>query len=129
MLSLPPEEQARLNGPGCLTCDMSEDFHSAWEAVKHDKVSKFTPQQSELLEQIRQTLDSLKQSDCECFNPEMVKRPAWQSLREQSRAALLALGWEDATVQPYVEKSPGVWERGPSGADPQNDYFKHHKIV
>ena len=31
VLALPPDEQVRVNGPGCVVCDLLEDFESAAE--------------------------------------------------------------------------------------------------
>ena len=46
--------------------------------------------------------------DCECFSREAVRRPTWQTIREQTAVALPLFGWRKATVKP-----PGVWARPP----------------
>jgi hypothetical protein len=111
MLSLPPAEQQRLNGPGCLTCDMPEDYLLAWRVAQEDPAIQFTPEQSRVLQEISQAVDALTEEDYECFSLEAVSRPAWQAIREQAIAALLLFGWQDATVEPFTETSPSVWTR------------------
>jgi hypothetical protein len=92
---------------------MFEDFQSAWRAAPHDSTVQFTPEQSRSLQEISQALDALTKEDCECFSPEAVRRPAWQAIREQAAVALPLFGWQDATVKPFTESSPGVWTRPP----------------
>lgn len=118
MLSLPPAEQQRLNGPGCLTCDLLEDFQLAWRVAREDSTVELTPEQLRALQEISQALDALSKEDCECFSLEAVSRPAWQAIREQAVVALPLLGWQDATVKPFTETSPGVWARPADPEDP-----------
>jgi hypothetical protein len=50
----------------------------------------------------------------ECFNNEVIQRPAWAILRNLAGSALREFGWEDAKVQVFVENQPGLWHRPPS---------------
>jgi len=111
ILSLAPTEQQRLNGPGCLTCDMFEDYQSAWRAVQHDSTTQFTLEQSRALQEISQALDALTKDDCECASPQAVCRLAWQAIRARAAVALSLFGWQDCTVRPFGETAPGVWTR------------------
>lgn len=111
MLALPPEEQQRLNAPGCLTCDLYEDFQAAWRAMQHDAGLRLTPQQQGALQALSQALDALAPEDCDCNSPGAVRGPGWQALRQQAAAALPCFGWQHATVRPFTQTSPGVWTR------------------
>jgi hypothetical protein len=117
MLSLPPAEQRRLNGPGCLTCDMFEDYQQALSVTQHDGAIQFTPAQSRVLQEIGHALNALAKEDCECFASEAVCRPAWQAIREIAFAALPLFGWQGATIRPFSERSPGVWTRPPESKE------------
>lgn len=111
MLALPPEEQQRLNCPGCLTCDLYEDFQAAWRAAQHDASLGFTPEQRSTLQALSQSLDALAPEDCDCLSPGAVRGPGWQAIRQQAAAALPCFGWQHATVRPFTQTSPGVWTR------------------
>jgi hypothetical protein len=117
VLSLPPAEQQRLNGPGCLTCDMFDDYQSAWKALQHDSAVPLTSDQWRSLEVVSQALDALSKHDCECLVARAVYGPAWQAIREKAGVALRLLGWRNATVEPFFETSPDVWTRPPDSAD------------
>ncbi len=111
MLALPAEEQQRLNAPGCLTCDLYEDFQTAWRAAQNDAGMRLTPEQQAALQQISQALDALAPEDCDCLSPGAERGPGWQALRQQAAAALPCFGWQHATVRPFTQTSHGVWTR------------------
>jgi hypothetical protein len=115
VLSLPPDEQLRVNGPGCMVCDLLEDFDHARTCARESPSAQLSDEQRVLLDQMVQVIKSMSESDLECFNEEVVKRPAWQQLRELAGTTLRKFGWEDAIVSPLIEVKPGVWRR------PSND--------
>jgi hypothetical protein len=49
--------------------------------------------------------------DAECDNDEVVRRAAWQELREMAAEAQRMFGGQDVVVQPSIEIQPGVWHR------------------
>jgi hypothetical protein len=110
VLALPPDEQVRVNGPGCVSCDLSEDFYHA-HAVAVVGAPGLSDDQRELLDRIDAALRSRQPADDECFNPDAIRRPVWPQLRELAAEALRSFGWECVVVQPYVEVRPGVWHR------------------
>jgi hypothetical protein len=110
ILALPPDEQVRVNGPGCVACDVLNDFDHA-RAVALGNAPGLSEEQRGLLDRIDATMRAMQQPDFECFNNEVVRRPVWQDLRERAAEALRAFGWERARVQPSVEVQPGVWHR------------------
>ena len=117
MLSLPPEQQVRLSAPGCPICDMVEDYRSARQVLENTPAIQFTPEHIGHLQLIEQLLASLTKEDSQCFSVEPLRRPMWQTIRQGATAALLSFGWQDATVQPFVGDSTGVWVRPPSAED------------
>ena len=117
VLALPPEQQARVNGPGCVACDLLNDFdHARLVAVGNAK--DLSEKQRDLLGQIDVTMRAMEPPDFECFDHGVLRRPIWQQLRERAAEALRELGWEGAEVQPFVEIEPGVWRRPASDASP-----------
>jgi hypothetical protein len=115
VLSLPADEQLRVNGPGCVACDLDHDFDHA-RTVALGNASDLTDEQRRLLDRIEATLRSKQPPDYECFNPAVLQRRVWQELRVQATEALRAFGWERAVVQPFAEVQPGVWQRPPAEA-------------
>lgn len=111
MLALPPEEQQRLNAPGCLTCDLYEDFQAAWRAAQNDADLGLTSEQRGALQALSQALEALAPEDCDCLTPGAVRGPGWQAIRQQAAAALPCFGWQHTTVRPFNQTSPGVWTR------------------
>jgi hypothetical protein len=107
VLTLSPDEQVLVNGPGCVACDLMNDFDHA-RAVALGNAPGLSERQRGLLDRIDATMRAMQQLDFECFNNEVVHRPVWQQLREQSTETLRAFGWERAVVRPLVEVQPGV---------------------
>jgi hypothetical protein len=112
-LASPPEEQVRANGPGCIACDLLEDFdHGRLVALGNGEL---TDTQCVALGGLDAAIRSMQPPDLECFNSEVIRRPAWQSLRDLAAGALREFGWEGAKTQVAIEIRPGVWHRPPSG--------------
>ena len=110
VLALPADEQERVNGPGCVACDLDSDFDHA-RLVALGNAPDLTDEQRALLDRIEAVLRSKQPPDYECFNPSVLRRPVWQHLRELAAEALRAFGWEGALVRPFAEIQPGVWQR------------------
>jgi hypothetical protein len=110
VLALPPDEQVRVNGPGCLACDVLNDFDHARMVALADAPG-LSEEQRGLLGRIDGAVRGMQQPDFDCFNNEVVLWPVWQQLRELAAKALRAFGWERAVVRPFVEVQPGDWER------------------
>lgn len=107
-LAAPAEEQVRAFGPGCVPCELSEDFVHA-RLVTIDNAQDLSAEQRALLDTIDATLETLQPDDYECFNNEVVRRQVWQQLRDLAMSALRAFGWEKAKLLPATEIEPGVW--------------------
>lgn len=112
VLALPPSEQACVFGPACVACELLNDFDHA-RRVALGNAHDLSKVQQELLGQIDAVMQAMQQPDFECFNADVLRRPAWQQLRELAAVALTAFGWGGVVVRPAVEIQPGVWS-GPS---------------
>lgn len=116
-LALPPDEQVQVNGPGCVACDLLNDFDHA-RTVALGNAPGLSAEQRELLERIDAVMRGMQQADFECFNNEVVRRPVWQQLRESAAEALRAFGWGRGAVRPFEQVQPGVWQRRLAAPDP-----------
>ena len=115
MLAMPAAEQARLNGPGCLACDLMEDFDHARRVALSDTTG-LTADQRTLLDRIGGAFEAMEPADFTCFDNSVVERPAWAAVRVTATDALREFGWENTTVAPFEEVEPGVWRRPPAEA-------------
>src|SRR5262245_6533944 len=84
VLALPPEEQRRVNGHGCLACDLLNDFDDARRLFLANFGDVLTAEQQTGIAVIDYHITGMSPVDLECFNDEVVHRPAWQLLRENA---------------------------------------------
>jgi hypothetical protein len=110
VLAMPPEVQIRINGPGCLACDLLNDFDDA-RSVTMANATLISEPQRHLLNAIDAALNRMEPPDFECFNNSVVYRPSWGALRQLAAAGLRAFGWEAVVVRSFVETRPGIWQR------------------
>jgi hypothetical protein len=61
-LALPMGEQIRVNGPGCVACDLFEDFDHA-RIVAVGSENRFSGNQSQMLEAIDHAFQSMQGSE------------------------------------------------------------------
>lgn len=113
-LALPPGEQGRVTEPGCVTCELLEDFDHARLVALGQASDILSEEQRLLLDRINILMEGMQQADFECFNSAVLLRPVWQQLRELAAEALCQFGWEGTTIHPFVESELGVWRRPPS---------------
>lgn len=112
ILALPAEEQVCVNGPGCVSCDLTEDFmHARAVAIEH--APNLSGPQRQILDTIEGVFNSMQEADDACFDEDAICRPNWQRVRELAAEALRLFGWEGTVVPPFVEIKPGVWQRPP----------------
>jgi len=113
VLALPAEEQPRVNGPGCLACDLLNDFHYACETFISNFGGRLTTAHRAAITEMHKIIGSMEEADYECFNDDVARRPVWERLRKQARGTLRVFECVHATVQPFAETQPGVWVRPP----------------
>jgi hypothetical protein len=110
VLALAPEEQVHVNGPGCVACDLLENFdHGRTLALANP--SRLSKEQRELVDRIDSAIQGMEKGDVECGNDDIVRRPVWQQLRQLAAEALRSFGWQGVAVAPFQEVQPGVWQR------------------
>jgi hypothetical protein len=114
VLALPASDQVQVSGPGCLACDLLNDFDNARRAVIAN-MPGLPKEQRKLLDRIDAAMQAMVPADFECFNNDVVQRPAWQQLRGLAAEALTQFGWATTEVQPSVEIQPGIWHRPLAG--------------
>jgi hypothetical protein len=111
VLSLRPDEQLSVNGPGCVVCDLLEAFNHARRFAIETAGTAMSDAQRAVLDRIDSLVQAMEGLDIECGNDNAVRRPAWQELRELATSGLQEFGWAGAKVTPFVEEAPGVWSR------------------
>jgi hypothetical protein len=114
VLSVPPDEQVRLTNPGCLACELLNDFDLARSTAIEVASACLSPEKRRLLDRVDALLATMQGPDFVCFDNNVVRRPVWGELRALAVEALQAFGCEGLTVQPFVEVAPGVFRRSPS---------------
>lgn len=110
-LALPPDEQVRVTSPGCVTCDLSEDFRLYHELFLEEWGGTLTAEQQEALAQVAKTLDAVPMEALQCFDASMLEHEAWGAVRRMAEGALKALGWAVEAPPAFQEEQPGVWRR------------------
>ncbi len=118
VLALTPAEQVRSNGPGCVSCDLLNDFDHA-RSVALANATELSDEKRILLDQIDAAMQAMEKPDFECFNNDVLFRPAWQRLRELATETLRAFEWEQVIVPPFEETQPGIWHRPLSDCNSQ----------
>ena len=116
ILALAANEQVRVNAPGCVACDLLNDFDQARKVAVESKAI-LSNGQRRILEAIDNVILSMEGQDLECCNNEVLRRPAWEQLRELAAEGLRLFGWQSTVVEPFTEVQPGVWRRPPLPRD------------
>lgn len=113
-LSLPAEQQIGVTHPGCVSCELIEDFTHAYLCFRQSCPDELSDETAALLKQIDDSIESLDDVDCICFDNTVMNRPKWTQLRTLATRTIDAMGWTDFTLTPYSEIEPGVWQRNNS---------------
>jgi hypothetical protein len=111
ILAMPAIEQCRLNSPGCITCELFEDFKNARMCAVGS--GELTAVQRLSLDRIEADFRDMPPSDCECRVDEVLHRESWERIRMLATDSLATFGWKIADVRSIVEVSPGVLVRPP----------------
>lgn len=110
-LSLPADEQIRVTHPGCVSCELIENFTHGYQCFCQSCADELSDDTAALLTQIDDTIESLADDDCTCFDNTVMNRPKWAELRRLATRAIDAMGWAGFALKPYSEIEPGVWQR------------------
>ena len=108
-LTRPAEEQVRETWPGCVVCELYDDFESdlryyreAWEVA---------PEAGAALDSVLRVLDETVAPEHPCDDLTLVERPEWDRVRAEAASALRVLGWEGLRMTHYEWVAPGVLQR------------------
>ncbi len=119
LLAQPPDEQIRLNEPGCVVCDLLSDYDLGCVSIREVGLPGATQaerdRQAYCLSCIDDAIEALDEKDLNCWDGAVLQRPRWQNLRSLASTALGVFGWENTRMEPYKETSAGVWRRPNAG--------------
>lgn len=111
--ALPPDDQIRVESPGCAVCDILNDLDNAITCVTANDPALPEPQRNALY-MVMKRVSSMDKADFDCDAVEpviLLQRIAWTELRMLAVTALSEFGWEGVQVPNPVEVKPGVWHR------------------
>ncbi|MCI0494598.1 hypothetical protein L0Z72_06290 [candidate division KSB1 bacterium] len=111
ILAMPAEKQIKYNGPGCVSCDLLNDYDNAFSATISN--IELSTSQKEILCKIDRTMNEMSEDDYECFNNKVLYRQAWNNLRSLAEHALSEFQWELKEFNEAQEVEPGLWRRPP----------------
>jgi hypothetical protein len=109
LMSLPPAQQLQRTAPACVACELLDEFEMCCNDVLENV--ELEEDQSRRFYELQNLSGDMQAADLECFNARVLERPSWQKLRVKSHDALIAMGWQDASLEPFTEVEPGVWVR------------------
>lgn len=110
-LSLPAAEQARVTMPGCVSCELLNDFDHAYQCYIQSGRSRSTSERAKVLNAINDTMKLMSDADYVCYDTSVLNRPLWGNLRQLASEAVRLFGWQDYSLSPYIEIEPSVWQR------------------
>jgi hypothetical protein len=110
-LALPPAEQVRVLSPGCVTCDLYEDYRVAHRYYLAADDLHPTPEQVASLTALAGLLEEVPEEAWICFENTCLHHPGWERVREAAQRALEAFGWPLEAPPEFEEGEPGVWQR------------------
>jgi hypothetical protein len=110
-LALLPAEQIRVTQPGCVTCELYEDFHLNYHAYVGMLDAELSENQRGLLHAVVKNLENIPDEAFECYNNNCLEHPAWAEVRSSATAALSGLGWMVEAPAEYREVERDVWKR------------------
>lgn len=108
-LTRPAEEQVRESWPGCVECELYEDFvlylrvFREWWTVPDEKDAA--------LDAVMRAVDDAVEQNHDCSDITLVERPAWDTVRAEAEAALRVLGWEGIEMTHFEWVQPSVLHR------------------
>lgn len=111
MLAMVPEQQIDKNGPGCITCDLYNDFEHYYRSYLAEFGASLDNVFREKLEKLFKFLEHMPEEDFVCFDNTMISRVNWNTVRDLSREILSLHKSSYEDILGYIEVSPGVWER------------------
>ena len=106
-------DQIRVLSPGCIACELLDDYDLELRQYREVFRDSFTRRRIEAIERLDRAIDVIPESDHECFNNDVLTRPAWDEVRTTAKETLAAFGWPEGLPPDYTETAPGIWRRPP----------------
>ena len=110
-LAADPDAQIATLSPGCVTCELYEDFAGYYQAYLDAFANDLIEPQRAQIIALHDALEAMPDADCECGNVDLLNRESWSRVRKMARAALESLGWPLQPPPAFHEIEPGVWKR------------------
>ncbi|MCG8587380.1 MAG: hypothetical protein MI757_21960 [Pirellulales bacterium] len=110
-LAAEPAVQVSAMSPGCVTCELYEDFVGYLGPYLDRAGNKLTASQREKIQAIVDALEGIADKDHECFDNETLATNSWREVRSIARMALDAMGWQREPAPRFKETEPGIWRR------------------
>ena len=110
-LALPASEQVRVTVPGCVTCELYEDFIGNYSPFLQCYEATLSEPQKQQLCVASETLEAMPSESFVCFDESALELPAWSQMRDVAASALCELGWNLEPPEEYVEFESGAWKR------------------
>jgi len=111
VLALDPEEQIKANGPGCVACDLLNDFDTAFKDYLSQSELKISNEVQNIFQQIDDVIENMDEADYVCFENSVLYREKWDQIRNLAKECLKLLGWELVKNMKYTNVGNGVWQR------------------
>ena len=111
MLSLEKEDQIQSNGPGCVTCDLYEEFKHRYEFIIEKDFYCLDYKEIGLTD-LYNTLINLKEDEMICFNNEMLNTIGWNEVRSKASIVCNNLGIK-RKINPMIEIGNGIYSNNP----------------
>lgn len=110
LLSLPKDEQIQKLSPGCITCELYNEYDSFLESYINNK--ELLENQKDKLLHIKNYMDSMDNDKYfECFNNSVLDSKEWEHVRELAKQAIDLLGIEEIKIPDFEETEPGIFKR------------------
>jgi hypothetical protein len=110
-LALPASEQVRVTVPGCVTCELYEDFVGNYSPFLQCYEATLSDIQKQQLRNASETLEAMPSESFVCFDESVLEYHSWAEMREIAASALREFGWSLEPPQEYVEFESGAWQR------------------
>ena len=110
-LASEPDDVIEANGPGCVTCDLFEEYETISSAFLGEHGREIDFNQANQIKALATFMNEMPEDDFVCFDNSMLSRPNWNQVRQMSRDILSSfdVSWDE--IPKYVEIEPGVWRR------------------
>lgn len=97
--------------PGCVICELIDDFELGMRLIEENYLSCLSETQKEHLRQLAETLNHPININHECGEYELLSGPVWEKTRAEAKIVLDDFGWPFEPPPSFKEIEKGVWKR------------------